>query len=554
MKSLSIKAKLGISLCGLMMIIVFMFVMTLDTTRSQKYDGLVINLAGRQRMLTQKMTKEALNLFLGRCNRMSESDEKPASALKNTMTVFDQTLSALKNSGPAPLSLNLQDSSFSDCPKAEEPAYSQLTKVEELKIEFFAHLEKIISDQAESEKHIHAVLASNLTLLKEMNKAVGMMQNQSENRVRRLIASQVIGLVAGTIFFLCAFWMVRSIVVRLRQVGIFADRLGTGDFSTESGIAGYDELGSIGKNLDTMVNNLSQMFVTVKDETVHIHQSAEALKGLSQKIGDGAGSSAERSYAVSAAAEEMSVNFSAINDAVQRTADNINRIAETAGGLSGTIGEIAQNSGRAQDITKNAVDKSRASGEKVKQLNQAAYEIGNVSETILTIAAQTNLLALNATIEAARAGEAGKGFTVVANEIKELAQQTSGATDEITNKVKSIQEFTEITMRDILDIGSIVSEIDTIVREISVAVDEQSQATQDIAANVNESSLSMSDVNSNITQGTMVAAEVAKDISTVSHAATELNDDGQQLQKHSIKLSELADHLRKSLNKFKLTT
>ncbi|HDS16439.1 MAG TPA: methyl-accepting chemotaxis protein [Proteobacteria bacterium] len=554
MKSLSIKTKLGLSLGGLILIVVVMFLQTLNTTRGQKHDGLLINLAGRQRMLTQKMTKEALHLFLARGATRTEILPKLTADLKNTMAVFEQTLTALKDSGRAPLTLDLDKGAFRDCPKAEEPAYSQLAKVEELKNAFFANLDLIISNSGDTQKNLQAVLSDNLPLLQEMNKAVGMMQKQSENRVRQLLLSQMIGLAAGAALFIGAFLLAGSIVRRIAEIGRFADRLGTGDFSVNAAIAGNDELGAIGRNLHAMVRNLAQMFATVKEKTTSLHQLAAALEGIADKIAAEAWESAERSRAVSAAAEEMNVNFSSINDAVERTSANIGRVSNAAESMTGTIAEIAGNSSRARQITLEAVKKSKASGEKVKELNQAAIAIGNVSETITAIAAQTNLLALNATIEAARAGEAGRGFTVVANEIKALAMQTAGATDEITAKVRGIQGFTEVTKQDIVQISEIIKEINNLVNEIATAVNEQSQATQEIADSVSESSQEMADVNDNISQGSQVATEVAKDISAVSHSANELDDGGRELLTFSKQLSKLADQFNSSMNQFKLTS
>lgn len=553
MANLSIKHKLGLIVGSLMVVIALMFVLTLIATKQQKSDGLVINLAGRQRMLTQKMSKEALALSLKRKQNV-KADLKPEIAnLKNTMAVFDITLKALKDSGDAPLGLDLEKSKFRSCPKAEEPAKSQLAQVANLQKEFFSHLDKIIAGATEERSSLAWVMANNIKLLKEMNKAVGMMQKQSEGRITQLLTNQIICGGVGLILFILSIVTVIAIIKRMQSIRGFAQSLGSGDLSVVSGVSGGDELGVIGHDLDDMARELSSIFAGIKKDSEALQRSADDLMATATSISENATETAGRSHTVSAAAEEMSVNFAAINDAVERTSNNVNMVANSTEEMSTVIGEIAENTGRARSITHDAVEKANSSSRKVSELSAAAGEIDKVTETIMTISAQTNLLALNATIEAARAGEAGKGFAVVANEIKELAQQTANATDEIADRITGIQKSTSETSREITTIVQVIDEIDGIVGSVSAAVEEQSVTTRDIATNVTDSSQGMMEINENISQGTAVVAEVAQDITTVSRTASELDESSNDLQENATNLRELAGHLEKSMQRFKLT-
>jgi methyl-accepting chemotaxis protein len=119
-----------------------------------------------------------------------------------------------------------------------------------------------------------------------------------------------------------------------------------------------------------------------------------------------------------------------------------------------------------------------------KMLSAEANNIGEVIQLISDIAAKTNLLALNATVEAARAGEAGKGFAVVAAEVKNLADQTSKATDRISDQIGNIQDATEGVVSKSRDIYRTIEEINEVSAAIAAAVEEQGAATNDISDKV----------------------------------------------------------------------
>lgn len=203
------------SICFLLSFItLLMFLVTWGATSSQKDDGLVINLAGRQRMLTQKMMKEIL--LFNHARQAGDATEALAGAARNTMDVFSMTLKALKDSGKAPLSLDLKTTDYRSCPKATDPAYSQLVKVSEIWKEFEKHEDRVLDGAGSSAEDMEWVVANNVRLLKEMNLAVGMMQKQSEKKINALLIKQVVGVLIGIGILVMAVFVVKTI---LRQLG-----------------------------------------------------------------------------------------------------------------------------------------------------------------------------------------------------------------------------------------------------------------------------------------------------------------------------------------------
>ena len=168
--------------------------------------------------------------------------------------------------------------------------------------------------------------------------------------------------------------------------------------------------------------------------------------------------------------------------------------------MTATIGEIAGNSEKARRITEEATRQAARISEQMNQLGAAAQLIGKVTETITEISSQTNLLALNATIEAARAGSAGKGFAVVANEIKELAQQTAAATEDIKGRIAGVQSSTAGGIAEIGKVSQVIHDVSDIVASIAAAIEEQATVTKDIARNIAEASTGVRDANKRVSE------------------------------------------------------
>jgi methyl-accepting chemotaxis protein/uncharacterized protein YdcH (DUF465 family) len=206
----------------------------------------------------------------------------------------------------------------------------------------------------------------------------------------------------------------------------------------------------------------------------------------------------QQAHAVSASSEETSVNM--------RT------VAGASDQLDASIREINQQASQAHSVVQKATELARSSDDLVGQLSTGADRIGDVVRLIRDIAEQTNLLALNATIEAARAGEAGRGFTVVAAEVKALAGQTAGATEDISTQVASIQTLIGDTVTAIHSITKVMSEIDLITAAIASAVEQQTTSTETIAQNVQQASDGANELATNM-------GGVTKAVDATNHAA-----------------------------------
>jgi methyl-accepting chemotaxis protein len=152
--------------------------------------------------------------------------------------------------------------------------------------------------------------------------------------------------------------------------------------------------------------------------------------------------------------------------------------------LSGSIQEIGQQATLGLAMARSAVGDTQRTHHAIRSLDEAAERIGSVVGLISTIASQTNLLALNATIEAARAGDAGRGFAVVASEVKALANQTSRATEDISQQVAAIQEATKRSVDEIFSIAHTIDKLMAVAATIASAVDEQSLMTRDTAGSI----------------------------------------------------------------------
>jgi methyl-accepting chemotaxis protein len=190
--------------------------------------------------------------------------------------------------------------------------------------------------------------------------------------------------------------------------------------------------------------------------------------------------------------------------------------------LAGSIKEIGRQVTQSSEVTAKAVEEANRAKDLMRGLDDAAQKIGKVVALITDIAEQTNLLALNATIEAARAGEAGKGFAVVASEVKNLANQTAKATEEISSQIEGVQGATKSSVTAIESIFGTIGQINQISTTIAAAIEQQTAATAEISRNVEQAAVGTKEVSTNIVGVTQAAGETGQVSLQVLEAAKSL--------------------------------
>ncbi|MGL5446948.1 MAG: methyl-accepting chemotaxis protein [Rhabdaerophilum sp.] len=238
---------------------------------------------------------------------------------------------------------------------------------------------------------------------------------------------------------------------------------------------------------------------------------------------------------LSATAEETSMQAVSVAAAADQASANVAGLAGSGDELARAIGEIGRQVRNSTEIASRAVVHASETDQQVQQLALSAQRIGEVVALINSIAAQTNLLALNATIEAARAGEAGRGFAVVAQEVKDLANQTRTATEQIAESVSAMQSVTDSTITAIQGIGEAIASLDSISKLIEGSIVEQDRATHDIAMNVQQAARGTEEVSSNIAQVNQAAASTGS-------AATQVMASASDLARQAERMREQVDH------------
>ncbi|HEY3838265.1 MAG TPA: methyl-accepting chemotaxis protein [Bryobacteraceae bacterium] len=347
--------------------------------------------------------------------------------------------------------------------------------------------------------------------------------------------------------------LTRSTARPLEAAILHLKQVASGDLSKNTPAefeARGDEVGALAKAKQTMIVSLRQLVQEIVHGIQVLSSSSAELSASSGQMSSGSREASDKAHTVAAAAEQMTANVQSVAAGMEQTATNLANVSSHTEQMTATIGEIAANSEKARRITEDATRQATRISEQMNQLGQAAREIGKVTETITEISSQTNLLALNATIEAARAGSAGKGFAVVANEIKELAQQTAQATEDIKARIDGVQTSTTGGISEIEKVSRVIHDVSEIVSSIAAAIEEQATVTKDIARNIGEASVGVKDANQRVAEASQAIRDVAREIVVVDHAADDIAKGSEHVKSSAGELSRVASQLQATLSRF----
>ncbi|WP_337996828.1 HAMP domain-containing methyl-accepting chemotaxis protein [Oleispirillum naphthae] len=340
----------------------------------------------------------------------------------------------------------------------------------------------------------------------------------------------------GSFFF--SWRLGRSIGRPIRDIADALKVLANGSFDVTVPHTGrHDEIGGIAVAVDAWRQNaLTRRVAAQEAERERKAREERALKVQSltlefndrmrASIGDllaAAQGLEATSTTMSAVAEQTSMQTNAVANAAQESSSSVDSVAAATEQMNMSISEIARRIDEADAIVKQAAEQTAHAEALVGSLETTAQKIGEVVQMINDVASQTNLLALNATIEAARAGEAGKGFAVVAGEVKNLANQTARATEEISSQVMAVQEASQTTAKEIAAISQVMSSVTSITASVAAAVEEQQATTADIARSISQAANSAQEVSENIAGLNAGAQETGNASRTVQEAAKALS-------------------------------
>ncbi len=529
MRNMSIRTKIIGAVAIFSLILIFDVFYIISTLKAQKDDALIINVAGRQRMLTQKMSKNVfLLLSLDKIKGIKEASV--LKELKSSMNVYNNTINVFLKGGKT-LSPSGKNKITINSIKGKDRK-----SVEEAFVlwkNFKKEIENIIKYR--DPKAANYIAQNNLKLLSLSNKIVTALQKTAEAKIVKMKRVQYVLALLSIVLLLFVIFIIKQAIINPINDFLKAfDRGVEGDLTVRVKVVNKDEIGHLSNKFNEFLSNLQKIIHAVKENTDAVSSASIEISATTEEISKSAENQAFQSQSVASAMEELTAT---IEDNHRMTEDSTTKVDEMA--------NVTKQSSEAMAKTIESIvvisEKSAGLSGLINEFGESAKGIGKILSVIIEIADQTNLLALNAAIEAARAGEAGRGFAVVADEIRKLAERTAKSIKEIEGITNTIQRKAESAVsamdeslqaiengvrlaeqsRELLDLVLKSSEeVQQITTAISTATTEQAATVKEVNANIQAivSNIEMSK------QANVQLAETARDLAAQSERLKEFVD------------------------------
>ena len=281
------------------------------------------------------------------------------------------------------------------------------------------------------------------------------------------------------------------------------------------------------------------------ENAARMGQFAERFESTVGDVAGGVASASSQLHATATmmakAAESSSEEAVGVTRAMEEASAGVTAAAAASDEFAMSIGEISRQAASSAELARKASQTAHEADTTISALSESADQVGQIVELIQTIAQRTNLLALNASIEAARGGEAGRGFAVVASEVKELAAQTSKATQDVAEQIREMQDTTGASVGALRAISKQIDQLESTAVSIAAAVDQQSVAGQDLARSIDVAARGTDEVNNSISKVRETALSTGAAASQVLSSANELEEQAATLRGQ---VSEFINHVR----------